>query len=191
MYFTLVSITIKYAALIFYYASVAKKYDFYLILTLVLFYVSSVFFTYNPASIYGILILILCRILLIKMVLSYLKIKNINWRYFVYVFLLLVVIAMLISSLYYNGSVFFYLSLVVSSLLIIILTLSFLGVLNSTKKGALEFFIAIFLFVVSDMIFGAKRVTGINTSFIILASLFYNIAYYLITKSVLKRDADI
>lgn len=131
------------------------------------------------------------RILFLKTVTSNVKLKNINWNSFIGITILFIIIGFVIGSLYYNNTPFFYIAITATFLLIIILSISFLTLLSSIKKGNLEFFIAISLFVISDTIFGIQRLMEVSATFLIIASIFYNIAYFLITQSEIKRAINL
>lgn len=188
---TLILLSVKYLFLILYYTSSVRKNNYYLIAGLVLFYIASVFFTFHPASIYGIIILSFARLSLIQLPTSSLKFRSINWDVFLTVCILFLVISFVIFSFYPMNTVFFYVSLIATFFLILLLSFSFLSLLKTLKRGNILFFIAIALFIISDAISGTQRYLEVSTSLIIMASVLYNIAYFLLVKSDIEKQESL
>lgn len=179
---------LRFSFLLLYYISLAKKTNTMFVGVLVSFLATSILLAYNSSSVYAMLMVCITRLLFIRMLVSDIGSKRINLKSLKFLLFIFVIIGIVIMSLYYSNSAFFYISILATLLLIISLALSFLNILNTKKRGNLEFFVAIALFVISDMIFGVKRIIGVSAWFLIMASILYNVAYFLIAKSVLKRE---
>lgn len=176
---------------LFYNASVEKMNKTFIIVLLV-YLISSVFFTFNPTSLYGVLALAFTRIGLLKIALSNNIKRNFDKRLFIIVTVLFVGLGLLVLYLYYNNSAFFYYSFFATLLLIVLASVSFLNLISIQKPSNLYFFIAVALFIISDTIFGIQKMTKISTDFLILASVLYNVSYYLICYSeVVKHDKEL
>lgn len=102
-------------------------------------------------------------------------------------FLFIGVVGVITYFLYVNSD-FFYASATAAFFLVVLLTISFTKlVMFGSKKGNLEFFCAMFTFLISDVFFGSKKLTNPETIYILLSSTCYLLAYYLITRAVLKK----
>lgn len=189
LYLNLFLRILRFSFLLLYYISLTEKVNVTYLGILGSFLGTSILLVYNSSSTYAMLAVCVTRLLLIRMLISSKTTKKISLKSFRFLLILFVATGVVILSLYYDNSVFFYISILATFLLIVTLYISFVNLLNTTKKGNLEFFIAISLFVISDMIFGAKRIIGVSASFLIMASILYNIAYFLITNAVLKKTS--
>lgn len=178
----------RYLFLFLYYKSLVKKANYLLVSIIVLFFIASLFFVFNSSSLYGLVSICISRVVLIILIVSNIKLRGVSWNLAIKIFVLFTVIGSVILSLYYNNSPFFYLTVVSVIFLIILLALSFLNLLDTSLKGNLEFFSAISLFVISDTIFGVQRLTHVAIPFLVAASIFYNLAYFFIVKSEIKRQ---
>lgn len=188
---TLILLTVKYLFLILYYVTSAKKKNYYLIASLVIFYVASIFFTFNPSSVYGISFICLARLSLVQLPTSNLNFRNINWDVFITISILFLVLGFIILSFYPSDTMFFYVSLIATFFLVLLLSFSFLSLLRTLKNGNILFFMAIALFVASDAISGTQRYLEVSTLLIVMASIFYNIAYFLLVQSDIEKQRNL
>lgn len=180
--------SLRYLFILLYYLSLVKKPNTFILLFILFFFVAGGFLTHSPSNIYGLLLICASRVVLIKIAISDVNINNVNWKSFVFVSLLFVVIGFLILSLYYNNSPVFYITVFSIVSLVALLSISYLNLLNTTKKWNLRFFSAISLFVLSDTIFGIQRLTKIDPTFLLIASVFYLLAYFLIIQSDIEKQ---
>lgn len=180
--------SLRYLFLFLYYSSLVKKKHPLIVSVICVFFLASAFLSFNSSSITGLLLICLSRILLARYVIINVKFKNINWGTFSLITCLFIIVGLLVLSLYYNNSPVFYVTVISVILLIVLLSVSFLSLLNSTKKWNLKFFSAISLFVISDAIFGVQRLSEVSVAFLIMASMFYNLAYYLIVNSDVEKQ---
>lgn len=179
---------LKFGVLTLYYFLSTKKTNSSFVVIVALFFTTGMFLNYKSLTIYGFITILLSRIALIKLSLKTLDVKHITSFSFIAGSIILTSIGVLIFSLYLNNSTFFYLSLSAMILLIALIIIAFLNLLATTKKGNLAFFMAISLFVISDTIFGTQQLNHISSVFLIIASAFYNIAYFLLVQHQIEKQ---
>lgn len=172
--------------LLFYYLNSSKKANKTFIIILGLFLVTDILSAINKDSFYKMIPLTISRIFLAKLVFS--GIKKINWRIFTMVFTTFFIVGFIIISFLYTNSNLFYTSVISTLTLITLSSFVFINLLNTEKKGNLEMFFGVFIFVISDAIFGAQKLHEINQTYTILTSISYNIGYYLICSAILIKE---
>lgn len=191
VYTNLILRVLRFGFLSMYFISLTKNHNVTYWIILASSMAASIFLIYNSSSVYAAVSICIARLALIHMISLGIRKEHISWKMFVFLVFLSIIIGAVVLSLYYNNSAFFYAVLIASFLLIIAFSLSFLRLLNTSKKGNLNIFIAICLFIVSDTIFGARRIIGVSASFLIIGSILYNTAYFLITQAMIKKDKGI
>lgn len=99
------------------------------------------------------------------------------------------IILSVIVYILYNNSIFFYIAVLSTIFLSILASISFTKLLNNgTKGGNLDFFLALFILITSDALFGSKKLTSSDPIYTLLSSTFYLISYLLIVRSAIKMD---
>lgn len=180
---------IRIVFLILYYISSTKKYNYLFIISLIPFLISGVFFVYDTSSIYGMFTLILSRILLLKIVIP--KKKKIDWKLFTGTVSLFLALGGIVLSLFYSDTFLFYISATTGLVLSVLLSITFMNLLIYKRKmGTTEMFLAIFIFVISDLVFGIQKIHETNQTNMMMSSIFYNIAYFLICKSLILKEEN-
>lgn len=180
---------IRIVFLILYYISSTKKYNYLFIISLIPFLISGVFFVYDTSSIYGMFTLILSRILLLKIVIP--KKKKIDWKLFTGTVSLFLALGGIVLSLFYSDTFLFYISATTGLVLSVLLSITFMNLLIYKRKmGSTEMFLAIFIFVISDLVFGIQKIHETNQTNMMMSSIFYNIAYFLICKSLILKEKN-
>lgn len=178
---------VRYTFLILFYLASSKKINYQYLISVGLFLISSVYFSWNNTSLLGITLLGLSRIPLINILFE--KMKKGYLKTFKIVFLMFLGFLAVVMSLLYKSSAFFYISIISSLLLVILIALSFALLLGDDKKKLYSLiFIGVFLFVVADAVFGAKKIQGTNHFNLLMSALIYNLGYYLITNFMIKMD---
>lgn len=173
----------------FYIITEEKKYNYGLFGFLICAMLTSVFFSFNPNSVSGMVFFSLSRLALIIILFNFKD--KLDKRHFLPVISLFTIALGAILYIIYKNTLFFYLSAVATLLLAILLSFSFIALLSvfgSKGKGSIEFFVAVCLFLITDTLFSSQKVTGINQSYIIVISSIYYVAYVFIIKSVLKKS---
>lgn len=175
--------------LVLFYITSTQKQSTLFIVSLIPFLVSGIFFVFNSSSIYGMLALIVSRILLIKLVIP--QNKKVDWKLFTRITGLFLAVASGILSLFYKNTFLFYISATTGLVLIVLLSLTFMNLLlQSRKSGTLEMFLAVFIFMISDIVFGIEKINETNKVNMMFSAVFYNVAYFLICWSLIMKDKD-
>ncbi|WP_148868694.1 hypothetical protein [Tenacibaculum adriaticum] len=144
-------------------------------------------FSVNDYTLIGMLSLIALRITWIKLLLSY-KEKT-EAKIILLVFILSLTITSIVIYTMYANTYFFCLSILTSGLLLFLLAISFSRLLTASPLfGNKEMFISIVIFIFSDALSGSKKIEGTSTFFLILSVFLYNIAYFFLIKSLIKKD---
>lgn len=188
VYINLTLRILRFGFLLLYFVSLTKNHNVAYWVISVSSLLASLLLVYNSSSVYAIVSVCITRLAFIHVASLGIEKEHISRKSFTFLFLMSVVIGAVVLSLYYNNSALFYTILIASFLLSIAFSLSFLRLLNTSKKGNLEFFIAICLFIISDAIFGVRRIIGVNATFLIVGSMFYNTAFFLITQAMVKKE---
>lgn len=178
--------TLRFTFLLLFYIASSKEISILYLISIGLFVVSSVLFSLSTYSVIAIAFLGLSRVPLVKILLV--EMKNEYWESFKVVFLLFLGFFMLIIFLLKVNTSFFYMSVFSSLVLAVLVAMSFALFLWKENKAKYSImFIGFFLFVITDVIFGAKKIGGTNNLYILMTTLLYNIAFYLITASMIKK----
>lgn len=177
---------IRFTFLLLFYMASTKHINFLFIISVGLLSISSVFFSTNPISVEAIVLLGVSRMPLIKILLG--DMKKEYWKPFTIVTILFSVFLLLIMYLLYQHTLFYYVVIFSSLLLIVLLALSFALLLGKrNKKQHIEMFIGVFLFVVTDAVFGSQKLVETNYIYLLVADLIYNVAIFFVTLSVIKK----
>lgn len=178
---------LRYTFLLLFYISATQKVNTLYIISLGLFTMSSAYFSSNPSSVEAIALLGFSRLPLIKILLS--EMKKEYWKTFIKVFSLFFGALVLILFLMFKNSLFYYFSVFSGIALAVLISLSFsIMLVNNDRRGHIEMFIGMFLFVFTDAVFGIQKIGTTNYIYLLVAALLYNLANYLVTVSIIKKD---
>lgn len=168
----------------FYYISARKRrINSYFILYLLCLFPINTLFSINDQSITAMWMIFISRALLVGLLLYNFKFDKHN---LLPIFSLFAITASILLWVHFKETSFFYLSIVITSLLVVLLTITFNRILtHGLKRGNLEAFLAMCSFLISDVFFGSEKLDRITPIYLIFGSLFYYVAYFLLTKSVL------
>lgn len=169
-----------------YYIKSIKKVNPLFLIMLLCFLLAGALFSFKRSSIYGFLALALGRTLLLFISLRGIKIKD--KKLFLRVFFILMFFTSLVLFLVYKNTFSFYVIAYIALITIILISVLFIKLLKTTKRGNLELLSAIVLFLVFDAIFAIQKVQFPYKLNIVLVSLVYNFSYYLICLSMIKDD---
>lgn len=183
---TIIFKIIRFSSLILFYIFSSKRINRLFILALLLFLISDFFYTFNTLHLLGIIFLGASRIPLIKILITDMK-KSYN-KTFTTVLVLFSGFLAFVAWLLYKNTLFYYTSIISSFCLVVIFSLSFALLIEENTKRNVLMFSGIALFLFSDAVFGAQKIHHINIVYIVSAYVIYNIAYYLIVKSIIKKD---
>lgn len=173
--------------LIFYYTTSTKKIKLLYLIFLLELLIPAILFALNNYDWLAMVFIAISRILLICLILSYKE--KMEGKLKIRVLSLFAIVLCFLSFLFYKNIAFFYVSALATVILIALLTITFTRLLSlGAKRGNLEMFIGTAIFLIADAFFGSKKLTSNEIIYPILSATCYLIAYFLITKSVLKED---
>lgn len=143
-------------------------------------------FALNDYSFLAVILMIVSRIMLITLLYSFRgKIDIMSFLQILFVFT--TPISIIVYTLFKHTR-FYYASAIATYLLVVALAIAFTRVLNfGMKNRNLELFLATFLFLASDMLFGSKKLSETETIYITLSSGSYLVAYLLIALAMIKK----
>lgn len=177
---------ISICILFLYYLTSVNKINTNYIITVTLFLITDTLFSLERYYHSGMLPLVLSRIFLIIITLK--SVKAFDYKQFSKIVLMFSVLAFIIFFSLNIKKDLLYISMLVALTLIILGSLVFMNLLNSRKKGNLEMFLGVFLFIISDAIFGVQKIDESNYKLPVFTTIVYNIAYYLICKAIIKKE---
>lgn len=114
-----------------------------------------------------------------------------NWKNVINGFLIFSTLAIAVLSFYATFSYKFYAIVVTTIALIFLLGLTFAKLLMQLNSFFRVFFLGVFLFAISDAIFGSKKITEVHYLNLLFSSVFYNVGYFLICFSIIKKQNKI
>lgn len=156
------------------------------IFILMSFLISDVLFSVISVNLYAMLGLVITRIALINLTLSY--IKKIDWKVFGLAMSFFITIAVIILSLFFVNTNFYYASVITTLVLIVFASLTFMNLVRGNKKGDFLLFFAAFLFIVSDSVFGAQKFKQAGDFYLVMASFCYDVAFFIICLAVISKS---
>lgn len=174
---------------LYYIFSVTKvKAKFYVLWFLVL--LTGGLFSLNDYTLLGMLSLIALRLSWIRLLFSYKE--RMDKKLVLLIFVFAGVVISIILYMMFVNTLFFYLSILTSVALLILLSISFTKLLTGgLSKGNKEMFMSVAIFIFSDALSGSKKIEGTTSTFVALSVLLYNIAYYFMIVSLIKKERSI
>lgn len=176
----------RIAFLLLVYTYSVREVNRKFIFTLMSFLLSDVLFSVMSVSLYGMLGLVITRIALINLTLS--LTKKIDWRIFGLAMLFFTVVAIIILSMFYVNTAFFYASLVTTLALIVFASLTFMNMVKLNRREDILLFMVAFLFIISDSVFGIQKFKLAGDLYLVMASVFYDLAFFIICVAVTFND---
>jgi hypothetical protein len=171
-----------------YYVFSTKKVSISFWILLFFILLTGALFSLNDYTLIGMLSLIALRFSWVNVLLSYKE--KIDKKLVLLVFLLSTTVFSIILSILYVDTVFFYLSIITSLALLSLLAISFSKLItDGLGHGNKEMLISVAIFIISDTLSGSKKIEGTTTFFLMLSVFLYNIAYFFLMKSLIKKDA--
>ncbi|OSY88692.1 hypothetical protein WH52_03170 [Tenacibaculum holothuriorum] len=162
-----------------YFLVTLKKSNYLLTLSLLLFFLSTILFSLQSQSVIGMILLLVYRLTLIKFAFN----RKVDWKLFLTVFVIASSIISLLFVLIFKNTLFYYLSISTTLVLVGLISLAFTNIITRSSSKDILFFVAIALFVVCDMVFGAKKIENADYINIIVGTALYYISFFLIVKS--------
>lgn len=170
-----------------YYLSSVNKINKFFIFFLISLLPTAILFSIDDYNYLGMLAVGISRLLLI-LFLAFQK-NKIDKKLLRTLLLIFSIILSFIAYASYDNSIFFYIAVLATILLSILASISFTKLLSKgIKRGNLEFFIAFFIFIISDALFGSKKLTSSDVIYTLLSSTFYLISYLLIVQGAIKMN---
>lgn len=171
----------------YYFASV-KKVNVYFNFVLFFIVLTGSLFALNHYTLLGLFSLFLLRLSLVILLFS--QKEKIDKKAIFTIFLLSILIIGIIMGTMFVDTSFFYLSILTTLVLVFLLAVAFSRLLRSNKKdnGNIEMFIAISIFVVSDALSGSQKIGGTQTFYLLLSLCLYNVAYFFMMRSLIKKE---
>lgn len=172
----------RIAFLLLVYTYSVREVNRKFVFVLMSFLLSDVLFSVLSVNLYGMLGLVITRIGLINLTLS--LTKKIEWKTFGLAMLFFTIVATVILSMFYVNTSFFYASIVTTLALIVLSSVTFMNVVKQNKKEDVLLFVASFLFIISDSVFGIQKFKLSGDFYLVMASVCYDIAFFLICMAV-------
>lgn len=172
--------------LVLYYINSVKKTNKLVIILFVIFLITGFFFSKNDYNYLGMLGVSVSRIWMIVILCSFKE--KLDKKLLSLILIVCSLIITVLVFILFKNTYFYYISAIATYFLIALLSITFTRLINfGMRKGNLEFFLAVAIFLVSDAFFGSQKLVQTHILNIIISSTSYLIAYLLITISLKKK----
>lgn len=173
--------------LVFYVVSVTRI-NYIFVATLVFFVIADGAFCLSKTSILGFIAIIIARVLLLMLVLK--ESWKIDKKLFVVSSTLLSVFAVFIFTLFDAKNIQFYLAMIIAVILVVLFSVLFNKLIISKERGIEELFLAITIFIITDVIFSMNDMSFLGKFRYIIVLGAYHLSYYLLCAGMIKKASS-
>lgn len=172
--------------LLFYYSFSVTKNNYIFLAMLLFFTISDGLFCEDKASVLGFVTIIIARALLLNLVLK--ESWKIDKRLLIISSSMLLVFAIFIFTIFNIGNIQFYLSMIIALLLIVLFSVLFNKLLISKEKGVEEWFLAVTIFIITDVVFSMNDMSFLGDFRYVIVLGAYHLSYYLLCKGMIRKQ---